>query len=200
MKARTASFSRKTRETDIRVEIDLDRPGKISVDTGVGFFDHLLEAAAFHGRFSLSVQARGDLEVDNHHLVEDTGIVLGEALRQAAEKGPDFNRFGHALIPMDDALSEVAVDAGGRPYLVFEPSFPQERSGNFEMVLIREFLVALSNRARITLHAELRRGHNSHHCAECLFKALGRALRQAYSPLAADAGLPQGMSTKGTLL
>jgi len=199
VKARTASCSRKTRETDIRVEIDLDRPGKISVATGVGFFDHLLEAAAFHGCFSLTVQARGDLEVDSHHLVEDTGLVIGEALRQAAEGGQEFNRFGHALIPMDDALSEVTVDAGGRPYLVFESLFPQERSGNFEMILVREFLIALANRARITLHAELRHGKNSHHCAESLFKALGRALRQAYSPLAAGAGLPQGMSTKGTL-
>jgi imidazoleglycerol-phosphate dehydratase len=208
MKPRTASCSRKTKETDIRVDIDLDRPGKIVVDSGIGFFNHLLEAAAFHGRFSLSVRARGDLEVDFHHLVEDTGLVLGDALRQAAEERGDFQRFGHSLIPMDDALSEVSVDAGGRPYLVFSASFPQARCGDFEMVLIREFLVALTNRARITVHALLRHGQNSHHCAESLFKALGRALHQAYGPPAdatafrgaGKAGSGQNLSTKGTIL
>lgn len=207
MKPRTGSSSRKTNETEIRVDIDLDRPGKIAVDTGVGFFNHLLEAVAFHGRFSLSVRARGDVEVDYHHLVEDTGLVLGEALRLSAEGRVDLRRFGHAVIPMDDALSEVSVDAGGRPYLVFDDSFPQEKCGSFEMVLIREFLIALANRARITLHAQLRHGRNSHHCAESLFKALGRALHQAYSPAAENSGNAdgknargQGMSTKGTVL
>jgi len=208
MKSRAASCSRKTNETDIRVDIDLDRPGKIAIDTGVGFFNHLLEAAAFHGRFSLSVQARGDLQVDYHHLVEDTGLVLGEALRMAVEGRGGLERFGYALIPMDEALSEISVDAGGRPYLVFTGSFPQEKCGSFEMILIREFLIALANRARITVHAQLRHGENSHHCAESLFKALGMALTRAYSPLAEKAGEPgagkagsgQSRSTKGTLL
>jgi imidazoleglycerol-phosphate dehydratase len=208
MKPRAGSSSRKTNETEIQVDIDLDTAGEIAIDTGVGFFNHLLKSAAFHGRFSLSVRARGDVEVDYHHLVEDTGLVLGEALRLAAEDRGDLRRFGHAVIPMDDALSEVSVDAGGRPCLVFDDSFPQERCGSFEMVLIREFLIALANRARITLHAQLRHGRNSHHCAEALFKALGRALWQAYSPVSGNsgtadgknAGSGQGMSTKGTIL
>jgi imidazoleglycerol-phosphate dehydratase len=162
------------------------------VDTGVPFFDHLLRALAFHGRLGLSIKGQGDLEVDEHHLVEDTGLALGEVFARLLEQGP-VERFGHAVAPMDEALAEVAVDVCGRPTLVFSGEFPQARVGSFEAALLREFLTALASRARIALHASLRCGANSHHLAEALFKALGLALRRAYAPASGD------MSTKGTI-
>ena len=196
MEPRKAEYSRKTSETDVRIGLALAMPGAApapaSVDTGVPFFDHLLSSMAFHGRLSLSIQARGDLEVDEHHLVEDTGLVLGEVFARLLEQGP-VERFGHAVAPMDEALAEVAVDVCGRPTLVFTGEFPQARVGSFEAALLREFLTALAARARIALHASLRYGNNSHHLAEALFKALGLALRRAYAPAAG------GMSTKGTI-
>ena len=194
MEPRKAEYSRKTSETDVRVGLVLEAgPGvPSSVDTGVPFFDHLLRSLAFHGRLGLSIRARGDLEVDEHHLVEDTGLALGEVFARLLEQGP-VERFGHAVAPMDEALAEVAVDVCGRPTLVFSGEFPQARIGSFEAALLREFLTALAARARIALHASLRYGANSHHLAEALFKALGLALRRAYAPAA---GL---MSTKGTI-
>jgi imidazoleglycerol-phosphate dehydratase len=197
---RKASCSRKTAETEISAEICFDSASKIEVGTGVPFFDHLLGAMAFHGRFGLALKARGDLQVDEHHLVEDSGIVLGEALaRLVEEKGP-VARFGHAVVPMDEALCEASIDVCGRPLLVFTGEFPQARIGAFEAVLVREFLSGLVSRARIVVHACLRYGANSHHLAESLFKALGLALAQAYRPLAgATLGEGQGMSTKGTI-
>ena len=195
METRKAEHSRKTSETDVRVEVSLGAgpgAGPASVDTGVPFFDHLLRALAFHGRLGLNIRARGDLEVDEHHLVEDTGLALGEALARLVEQGP-VERFGHAVAPMDEALAEVAIDVCGRPTLAFSGEFPQARVGSFEAALLREFLAGLAARARIALHASLRYGYNSHHLAEALFKALGLALRRAYAPASG------GMSTKGTI-
>ncbi|HEC61273.1 MAG TPA: imidazoleglycerol-phosphate dehydratase HisB [bacterium] len=189
------SYTRNTKETAVQVELDLTRAGQSNIDSSIPFLDHLLGAMAFHGRFSLRVKAKGDLEVDNHHLVEDTGLVLGEVLHRAVQERGAVQRFGHAVVPMDDALAEITLDVSGRPYFVFLGEFPQERSGGFELVLVREFLNALANRARINLHAELRYGNNSHHLSEALFKALGRVLRQAYERTDPE----QSMSTKGTI-
>ncbi len=204
---RKSEFSRKTRETDVRVTLDPDGPaagGKrgaaraagdwVRVDSGLPFFDHLLQALAFHGRMSLEVQARGDLEVDPHHLVEDVGLVLGEALAGVVREHGAVERFGHAVVPMDEALAEVALDVCGRPTLVYRADYPQARAGSFDLALVREFLLGLAARAGISLHARVRGGENAHHMAEALFKALGRALRQAYAPSSAG-----GMSTKGTI-
>ena len=187
-------FERKTKETDITISLDIDREGDVSIATGVPFFDHLLTAMAFHGGFVLDVKASGDIEVDPHHLVEDTGLVLGECLKKTLDEGVNVNRYGHAVIPMDDALSEVTIDACGRPYLDFRAVFPQERSGDFDMWLIREFLLGLANRGLLNIHAACRYGENSHHMAEALFKALGIALKEGFIRL------PVGVrSTKGVL-
>jgi imidazoleglycerol-phosphate dehydratase len=191
--ARRAEIRRVTRETEISAALDLDGQGTVEVRTGIGFFDHLLTAMAFHGRMDLTIEAKGDLHVDAHHLVEDTGLVLGEALASIFSQTGAVARFGHAVIPMDEALAEVAVDVCGRPALGYRAAFPQERVGELELHLLREFFGALVSQARIALHAETRAGENSHHMAEALFKALGRALRQAYQP---DAGQ---MSTKGRI-
>jgi imidazoleglycerol-phosphate dehydratase len=203
---RAAGFARKTAETEVEVQVRMDPEDQrdIRIDTGVPFFSHILESMAFHGRFGLKVEARGDLAVDEHHLVEDTGLVLGEALRRIVDLHGPVERFGSAVIPMDDALAEVAIDVGGRPYLVFAAQFPQERVGTFQVALLREFLGAVAVRAAINVHAHIRYGGNSHHMAEALFKALGVALRQAYS---LQPGIPEpidsrglgGMSTKGTI-
>lgn len=205
MPDRAAGFSRKTAETEIEVEVRMGAGATegTRVDTGVPFFSHVLQSMAFHGRFGLTVEAKGDLEVDEHHLVEDTGLVLGEALRRLIEHHGPVERFGHAVIPMDDALAEVTVDVSGRPYLVFAADFPQERVGSFQVVLLRDFLGALAIRAGMNVHARVRYGENSHHMAEALFKALGLAIRQAYAlragePAAVEAGTGS-MSTKGTI-
>jgi imidazoleglycerol-phosphate dehydratase len=193
-KARKTEYSRKTGETDISLELDLDGTEPISVDTGVPFFDHLLHAMAFHAHFGFKLRGRGDIEVDEHHLVEDTGIVVGAALNRLLEEHGPVRRYAQAAIPMDEALSEVVIDVSGRPYLVFSGTFPQERIGSFQAILLREFLKGLTSRGRLAIHAHLRYGNNSHHMAEALFKALGAALSRAYAP--APSG---GMSTKGTL-
>ncbi len=187
---RRIETSRKTKETDITVVLDLSGPGDIRVDTGLPFFDHLLTSMAFHGGFCLSVAARGDVEVDAHHLVEDTGLVLGNALADILQRCQPVARFGHAVIPMDEALAEVAVDVCGRPTLGYRPRFPQARAGSFDLWLLREFFLALADQARISIHVDTRGAENSHHAAEAVFKALGRALAQAYGP-------GRAMSTKG---
>ena len=192
MDSRSVSIQRTTKETDISVTLDPDSAGEPSVRTGVPFFDHMLASMAFHGGFSLAVKGKGDLEVDPHHLVEDVGLVLGQAFAAVLEKGP-VARFGHAVIPMDEALSEVTIDVCGRPTLVFGAAFPQARAGTFDLSLLREFFCGLSSAARISLHVDVRRGENGHHMAECSFKALGRALRQAYAPDRRE------MSTKGRI-
>ena len=183
------TISRTTRETQISLTLDPDGTAEPSVRTGLPFFDHLLSSMSFHGRFALSIEGKGDLDVDPHHLVEDVGLVLGQAFAGVLAKGP-VARFGHAVVPMDEALSEVTIDVCGRPTLVLSASFPQPSAGTFDLSLLREFWNGLATEARISLHVEVRRGENSHHMAEAAFKALGRALAQAYA-----AGGP--MSTKG---
>lgn len=192
---RIREYSRRTKETEIKIILDPDLEGKIStsIDTGLPFFNHLLTAMSFHGQFNLQVEARGDLEVDAHHLVEDTGLVLGEVLLKIKEDFGMVKRFGYAVVPMDEALSEIAIDVCGRPTLVYEAEYPQPLVGSFDLVLLREFLMGLSDRTRISLHAVVRRGINSHHMAESLFKALGRALKEAYTLTEKES-----MSTKGT--
>ncbi|MDC7126428.1 MAG: imidazoleglycerol-phosphate dehydratase HisB [Spirochaetales bacterium] len=194
MEQRKAEVERKTKETDIKIVLNIDSSEKPVINTSLPFFDHILYSMAFHGGFYLNIQASGDIEVDPHHLVEDTGLVLGDAFKAAAavsEKA--IARFGHFIIPMDDSLSEVTIDACGRPYLVYRAEYPQERAGNFDIFLLKEFLKAFSDRAGLNLHAECRYGENSHHMAEALFKAMGKALAEAYRPF------DMVLSTKGFL-
>ena len=193
MASRTITIERATRETQIALTLDFDGRAEPDVSTGLPFFDHLLSSMSFHGRFSLSIKARGDLEVDPHHLVEDVGLVLGQALAGVLGKTGKVARFAHAVIPMDEALSEVTVDVCGRPTLVLSAQFPQPVAGTFPVALLREFFLGLASEARISLHVDVRRGENSHHMAESAFKALGRALAQAYAPVGDD------MSTKGRI-
>jgi len=185
---------RKTKETNIIAGIDIEKASGLSVSTGIPFFDHILTSMAFHGGFMLEVEASGDIDVDPHHLVEDTGLVIGDCLKKHLESSANVHRYGYAIIPMDDALSEVVIDACGRPYLEFRAVFPQDRSGSFDMWLIREFFLALANRAGINIHAICRYGENSHHMAESLFKALGISLKQSFAPTKGEV-----RSTKGIL-
>lgn len=193
---RSAEFRRKTRETEVRVMLDLDRPGPPSVDTGIGFFDHMLEALAAHGRLGLEVEARGDLHVDQHHLVEDVGIALGTALRDALGDDLRIRRFAHAYAPLDDALARVVVDVSGRACLRYDFSPSRPRVGSFDTDLVLEFYRALVSNARINLHATLVHGENTHHQIEALFKATALALRSAVE---VDPSLETVPSTKGTL-
>jgi imidazoleglycerol-phosphate dehydratase len=189
-------IERTTRETDISLVFYPDMHEPIEISTGIPFLDHMMNAMAFHGGFGLVVSAKGDLEVEYHHLVEDLGLVFGDAIRAAREQRGTITRFGHAVIPMDDALSEVTIDISNRPYLVYNASYPQEYCGNFPVVLFREFFLALSQRGGINLHLWCRYGENSHHMTEALFKALGKALSAA---LRISDTSHSGVSTKGTL-
>jgi imidazoleglycerol-phosphate dehydratase len=191
--SRKVQIARKTRETDIQLSLDPDAAGAGSIDTGLPFLDHMLTAMAFHGKLSVSLAAKGDLEVDPHHLVEDVGLVLGQALSGVLEKTGQVRRFGHAVIPMDEALAEVAIDVCGRPTLSWHAEFPQPVVGSFPIELLHEFFTALAAQARISLHVEIRRGGNSHHMAEAAFKAAGRAIQEAYTPSAEE------MSSKGRI-
>ena len=193
---RTAKLTRKTNETSITVEVKLDGQGNASVETGVGFFDHMLTHLAKHGQFDLNVQAKGDLHIDPHHTVEDVGILLGQAFLQAVGEPIGLTRFGHAVIPMDEALAEVAIDFSGRPFLVFNADIPKVRLGDFDAELAEEFFRAFAMNSRITLHLNLHYGTNVHHGIEVLFKAFSRALRQA---LKIDETLQGVPSTKGVL-
>ena len=177
---RTAKIHRKTKETDIALELNLDG-GDYSNKTGVGFFDHMLDHVGKHGRFGLKVEARGDLHIDDHHTVEDVGIVLGQALEKALGDKRGIERYGFASVPMDEALARVTVDLSGRSALVFHvaPEMLAGKIGTFDTQLVREFLTALAGAARFNLHVEVPYGSNHHHVAEAIFKALGRALRQA---------------------
>ncbi len=176
---RKATIKRKTRETDIQVSLSIDGDGKTYIRTGIGFFDHMLELMAVHGSMDLHIEASGDLEVDNHHTVEDVGLCLGMALNESLGDRKGINRYGHAVIPMDEALAEVVIDLSNRPYLVYETPPLIDRLGSMESELIPEFLRAFSQTGGITLHATVRYGNNSHHMIEALFKALGRAIREA---------------------
>jgi len=194
---RRVQVQRKTRETEITVQLDLEGSGRIQVDTGVGFFNHILEAFAFHGCLDLVVSARGDLEVDAHHLVEDTGICVGRALAQALDSVEGIERYGTAWVPMDESLAMVCLDISGRPYLHFEGPPAAGRVGDFDCGLVEEFFRAVVNNARITLHVRILYGSNAHHQVEAVFKAFGRALRSAAARRGyGGTGAP---STKGTL-
>ncbi|MGC9312406.1 MAG: imidazoleglycerol-phosphate dehydratase HisB [Sediminispirochaetaceae bacterium] len=194
MSSRRVEQFRETNETRIKLTLDLDESFR-EINTGLPFFDHMLTSLSFHGQIGLKIEAQGDLDVDEHHLVEDAGIVLGDALHTAVEKYGPVMRFGSAAVPMDEALSEAVVDVSGRPYLVYTADYPQDYCGKFPIAMLNEFFYALAHHAGITLHAHCRYGHNSHHMAEALFKATGRAFLQAYAPRSG----PGPASTKGVL-
>jgi|SRR5271165_2002619 len=194
---RTASLSRKTSETDITLTLSLDGSGASSVATGIGFLDHMLTAFARHGLFDLDVQAKGDLHIDFHHTTEDVGIVLGQALAKALGDKRGIRRFGQALVPMDEALAEAAVDLSGRPFIAWDVAFDQSKIGEMDTELFEEFFRALAVNGLLTLHVQLRAGHNAHHVAEACFKAAARALRMATeADPRAHGAIP---STKGSL-
>lgn len=196
MAARKAEIHRKTRETDVTLSLTLDGSGKSEIATGVGFLDHMLDLLTRHGLFDLSVQAKGDTHVDAHHTVEDVGISLGQALREALGDRRGIRRFGDASVPMEDALAQVALDLGGRAALVFNAKFPSERTGDFDMELVEEFFRALTANAGMNLHVNAPYGGNSHHVAEAIFKAVARALDTATQTDPRVKGVP---STKGVL-
>jgi imidazoleglycerol-phosphate dehydratase len=180
--SRTASIRRATSETDVEVSLDLDGTGQTDVATGIGFLDHMLTALGRHSMIDLSVHARGDLHIDDHHTTEDVGIVLGQAIAQALGEKRGIRRFGYALAPMDEALAEAAVDVSGRGMLVWSVAFPQISVGTMDTELFEEFFRALANNAAVTLHITQRAGRNTHHVAEACFKAAARALREAVEP------------------
>jgi len=195
--SRRASLARATSETDIRLTLDLDGTGMAEVATGVGFLDHMLTALARHALLDLSVAAKGDLHIDDHHTTEDVGIVLGQAVRQALGDKRGIRRFGHALLPMDEALAEAAIDISGRPFLAWSVPFQRPKIGSFDTELVEEFFRAFAFNAGLTLHVTLKAGSNAHHVAEACFKAVARALRMAVEPDPRAAGaIP---STKGSL-
>jgi len=194
---RRAAVARKTRETDVRVELCVDGTGRAECSTGIGFLDHMLELLARHALLDILCQARGDLEVDAHHTTEDVGITLGQALARALGDKRGITRFGHALVPMEDSLASVALDISGRGFLNYNAKFPSEKIGDFDVELVGEFLHAFCVNARMTVHVDVLRGSNSHHVAEAVFKALARALRDAVQMDPRGAG--QVPSTKGVL-
>ena len=194
--SRTASIERTTKETAIRLSLDLDGSGRADIRTTIPFLDHMLEQIARHGLIDLSIEAKGDREIDDHHTVEDIGICLGEALHDALGDKQGITRYGHAYVPLDEALARVVLDMSGRPGLEYHLRFPKERVGDFDVDLFREFFQAVVNHGRITLHLDTIRGANNHHIVETAFKAFGRALRMAVSPDPRQPGVP---STKGAL-
>ncbi len=193
---RTAVSERMTKETQIRVKIDLDGSGSGKIDTGIGFFDHMLDGFARHGLFDLDITCRGDLHVDCHHTVEDTGIVLGEAVARALGDKKSICRYGHCLLPMDETLILCAVDLGGRPYLIFDADFSGEKCGDMDTQMVREFFYAVSYSARMNIHIKKIYGSNDHHIMEGIFKAFARSLRSACEQDPRVGGIP---STKGIL-
>lgn len=179
---RKATITRKTAETDISVDIDLDGSGIYDNQTGVGFFDHMLDQLSRHALIDMTIRANGDLHVDDHHTVEDTGIALGQGLAQAMADKRGICRYGSCLLPMDDALVRTALDLSGRPFLIWNVAFPTAKIGTFDTELVREFFQALSTHGGITLHVDVLHGINSHHIAEAAFKSVARALRAALEP------------------
>lgn len=190
---RSSRQQRKTKETDIFVEICLDG-GECQIETGIGFFDHMLEAFAMHGGFGLNILAKGDLKVDCHHTVEDTGIVLGKAISEALGDKKNIARFGSFFVPMDEALAFAAVDVSGRPFLRFDASFTNQSVGDFDTCMVAEFMRALAFNAGITLHIEVKYGTNDHHKCEAIFKAVAHALRLAFAQKDGEV-----LSTKGVI-
>ena len=196
MTARRAEQKRKTRETDIAITLNLDGSGVSKTETGIGFFNHMLELFARHALIDLEVTAAGDTDVDYHHTVEDLGLVLGACLDEALGQRRGIRRYGFAALPMDESLSEVAVDLGGRPYLVFNSAMKRQRVRDFDVKLLEEFFRAVSVRARMNLHINHRYGDDAHHVCESIFKGFARALRQAVELDPRETGVP---SSKGTL-
>jgi imidazoleglycerol-phosphate dehydratase len=195
--ARTAKISRKTKETEIALSLDLDGSGQSTIETGVGFFDHMLTHLSKHSLMDLTLRAKGDLHIDDHHTVEDISLVLGSALDKALGDKAGIFRYGWAAIPMEDTLAEVALDLSGRPSFVFNVAFPSKKIGTFDVELISESLRSFANTAKMNLHVNVRYGSNSHHIAEAIFKALAKALRQAVATDERARGAVP--STKGTL-
>ena len=193
---RKANIRRKTTETDIEVRLAIDGKGDYDIDTGIGFLDHMLSLMAKHGLFDLSIKAKGDLEVDFHHTVEDVGLCLGKAFDEALGGKEKIVRYGSARVPMNEALAQVDVDISSRPFLVLNAELPAAKVGQFDSELAREFLHAFANAARLTLHVNLAYGENVHHCIEAMFKALARALAQGAQQ---DEHITGVMSTKGKL-
>lgn len=194
--SRIASVTRTTKETDISLTLNIDGSGTSRIDTGIGFFNHMLEGFAKHGFFDLDLSVKGDLQVDGHHTVEDTGIVLGTAIKEAVGDKTGIKRYGSFILPMDDALALCAVDLCGRPYLSFECDFTVERVGYLETELVREFFYAVSYAAAMNLHIKMLSGINNHHMTEAMFKAFAKALDEAVSK---DGRIKDVLSTKGSL-
>lgn len=194
MSQRTSTIERKTNETDIVVELNLDGAGRYEIDTGVGFFDHMLTHLSKHSKIDMKVKATGDLHIDDHHTVEDVGICLGEALVKGLADKKGIARYGHSIVPMEDAKAEVTVDLSGRPFLVCNVDFTSEKIGDFDVECVEEFLRSFSTAGKFNLHAEVPYGTNSHHIAEAVFKALGQAVGAAVKVVGTD--VP---STKGVL-
>lgn len=193
---RKSEISRTTTETNINVKINLDGKGSYGLDTGVPFLDHMLALWAKHGMFDLEIEAQGDIEIDDHHTVEDIGICLGRAISDALRDKAGIRRYGTAFVPMDESLAMVVVDISGRAYLAFDAAMPTQKVGDFDTELVEEFLRAFANQGEMTLHVRLLEGKNTHHIIEAIFKALGRALREAVS---IDERIEGVMSTKGQL-
>jgi len=196
MTPRTANIARKTAETDITLTLDVDGTGQATVSTGIGFFNHMLTLLARHALFDLQITARGDLAVDGHHTVEDVGICLGLALKQCLGDKTGISRYGHVLIPMEEALVRIALDVSGRSSLEWRVTMPAERVGLFDTCLAREFTRAVCANAALNMHVDLLAGDDPHHCLEAVFKALGRVFRMALAIDPREVGVP---STKGTL-
>ena len=194
--SRIVKLSRKTKETDIVIELNLDGKGEALIDTGIGFFDHMLNSFARHGFFDLTIQVKGDLYVDAHHTVEDTGIVLGQAIKQALHDKEGIKRFGYFVLPMDETLALCALDLSGRPYLKYDANFTQEKVGYMDTELIKEFFLAVTYNAGMNLHLKQLDGENNHHIAEAMFKAFGKALDEASC---IDERIQGVLSTKGTI-
>jgi len=197
MSSRSAKIERNTLETQISAQLDIDGTGQGDIDTGVPFLDHMLDQVVRHGLFDITVKAKGDLDIDDHHTVEDTGITLGQAFSKAIGDKKGIRRYGHAYVPLDESLSRVVIDFSGRPGLFYNADYPRARIGNFDVDLVVEFLQGFVNHANVTLHVDNLAGANAHHIAETIFKALGRALRVAceLDPRMSD----QLPSTKGAL-
>ena len=196
MMERTSVVSRNTKETEIQISLNLDGSGKADIQTGIGFFDHMLNSFARHGFFDLTVKAKGDLEVDTHHTIEDTGIVLGQAIKQAVGDKKGIVRYGSQILPMDESLVLCALDLCGRPYLVYDLDLDREKVGDLETEMVREFFYAVSYAAEMNLHIRPMAGMNNHHIIEAAFKAFAKALDSA---VAAEPRLTGVLSTKGSL-
>ena len=193
---RSAEIQRKTNETDIAMSLNIDGRGKADINTGIGFFDHMFNSFAIHGFFDLSLKVKGDLYVDSHHTIEDTGIVLGEAIKKALGDKKGIKRYGYFILPMDETLVLASLDLSGRPYLVFDAEFSTDRVGDYDTEMVKEFFYAVSYAAGMNLHIKVLSGNNNHHIIEGIYKAFAKALDEATS---FDARITDVLSTKGSL-